>query len=318
MTVNNWEKLMADFAADFVGKSLGGVSRDVPMTAYTSWQIGGAADWLVEPNCAEGVLATLDFCAENEIPLTIIGRGTNLLVSDNGIAGVVLRIGEQMSEITYLENNCVHAEAGALLRILSLESAKRGLTGLEWACGIPGNMGGALMMNAGAYGSCIGDFVTEVQVAAYNKAENGKKAVLRTISGEELAFAYRSGCLEEGMAALGVTLRLAPGDAEKSLAEIREILASRNKSQPLEYPSAGSVFRNPEGSHAGYLIEQSGCKGMAVGGAQVSEKHGNFIINTGRATARDVLQLIDEVRRIVADKTGYVLETEVRLLGREM
>jgi UDP-N-acetylmuramate dehydrogenase len=312
------EKLMTDFAAEFAEKSLGSVRSNAPMTEYTSWQIGGVADWLVEPCSADGVLATLDFCAENEIPLTIIGRGTNLLVSDNGIAGVVLRIGEKMSKITYLDDCCVHAEAGALLRILSLESAKHGLTGLEWACGIPGNMGGALMMNAGAYGFCIGEFVTEVQVAAYNKAENTKKAVLRTISGEDLDFAYRSGCLEDGMVALGVTLHLAPGNSESSLAEIREILASRNKSQPLEYPSAGSVFRNPESSHAGYLIEQSGCKGMTVGGAQVSEKHGNFIINIGQATAHDVLQLIDEVRKIVAAKTGYVLETEVRLLGREM
>lgn len=309
------EDLMRDFAADFGGKIL----ADAPMAEYTSWRIGGAADWLLEPASAEDVAAVLELCAQNDLPLVTIGRGTNLLVSDKGIAGVVMRIGEAFSGVEYLPEDRVRVGAGVLLAALCRETAARGLTGLEWACGIPGNIGGALMMNAGAYGSSIGELVTEVTVAAYTGTEKARAGV-RRLTGDELNFGYRSGCLDAladlSAVALGATLQLAPGDAEASLAVIRETLAARAKSQPLEYPSAGSVFRNPPDSHAGYLVEQSGCKGMTVGGAQVSLKHGNFIINTGGAKAADVLCLIDQVRAVVAEKSGYILETEVRLLGR--
>lgn len=310
------EELMQGFAAGFGGKIL----ANAPMTEYTSWRIGGAADWLLEPASAADVAAVLELCAQNELPLVTIGRGTNLLVSDKGIAGVVMRIGEAFSAVEYLPEHRVKVGAGALLAALSRETAARGLSGLEWACGIPGNIGGALIMNAGAYGSSIGEYVTEVQVAAYTGTEKARAGV-RRLTGDELAFGYRSGCLdalaELTPVALEATLQLSPGDSEASLAQIRETLAARAKSQPLEYPSAGSVFRNPVDSHAGYLVEQSGCKGMTVGGAQVSTKHGNFIINTGGATAADVLRLIGQVRAVVAEKSGYILETEVRLLGRE-
>lgn len=306
----DWESRFADFAAGFAGQ----VRQQAPMREYTSWQIGGPADWLLEPCDYAGALSVMEYCQREEIPLTVIGRGTNLLVSDKGIRGVVLRIGENLSRVEYLPGGLVCAEAGVLLAALSRQTAEDGLSGLEWACGIPGNLGGALMMNAGAYGSSIGEYVTEVEAAAYNEAEN-KSAVLQRLSGEQLHFGYRSGCLAPGMVALRVTLRLRPGNAEKSLAEIAGILQSRRQNQPLDYPSAGSVFRNPEGSHAGYLIEQAGCKGLTVGGAQVSEKHGNFIINMGGATAADVLALIDKVQGIVAAKSGYELEREVRLLG---
>lgn len=306
---------MAKLAAGFTGT----IRQRAPMQEYTSWRIGGPADWLVEPGNSDEVRQVLDFCAANETPLTIIGRGSNLLVSDAGIAGLVLRIGENFSRVeiepqddTYL----VRAECGVLLAALSRQTAEAGVGGLEWACGIPGNLGGALMMNAGAYGASIGEFVTAVQVAAYTGAEK-RKAVLQTLRGADLHFAYRSGCLPEHTVALGVALRLPTGNREASLARISDILSSRRQNQPLEYPSAGSVFRNPPGSHAGYLIEQSGCKGLTVGGAQVSEKHGNFIINLGGATAADVLCLIEQVRQTVAEKTGYTLETEVRLLGRQ-
>lgn len=309
------EELMQEFAAGFGGKILAAA----PMAEYTSWRIGGAADWLLEPATPEDVAAVLELCARHRLPLVTIGRGTNLLVSDRGIAGVVMRIGEAFSAVEYLADNRVRVGAGALLATLSRETAARGLTGLEWACGIPGNIGGALMMNAGAYGSSIGELVTEVQVAAYTGTEKAKAGV-RRLSADELNFSYRSGCLDAlaglSAVALEATLQLAPGDSAASLAQIRDTLAARAKSQPLEYPSAGSVFRNPAGSHAGYLIEQAGCKGMAVGGAQVSLKHGNFIINTGGARAADVLSLIEQVRAVVAEKSGYILETEVRLLGR--
>lgn len=310
----NINEKMAALAAGFSGS----IRPNAPMSEYTSWRIGGAADWLLEPASLDDVRKTLDFCRENELPLTVIGRGTNLLVSDAGIAGVVLRIGDNFNRVDLKQEGggwLVRAECGVLLAALSRQTAEAGLTGLEWACGIPGNLGGALMMNAGAYGASIGEFVTEVQAVAYNEAEK-QKAVLQTIQGEALRFGYRSGCLAENMVALRATLRLTAGDKESSLRQIGEILASRRQNQPLEYPSAGSVFRNPEGSHAGYLIEQAGCKGLRCGGAQVSEKHGNFIINLGGAQAADVLQLIGQVQKIVAEKSGYVLEPEVRLLGR--
>lgn len=312
------ERLMQKLSAGFRGK----ITENAAMSELTSWRIGGAADWLVEPCDAADVVAVLKFCAGHDIPLTVIGRGTNLLVSDKGIAGVVMRIGEAFGasdSIEYIDGDRVKVGAGVLLAALSRESAAKGYSGLEWACGIPGNIGGALMMNAGAYGSSIGEMVTEVEVAAYNTAEKTDAGV-RRLSRAELNFGYRSGCLD-GLAplsavALSATLQLHPGDSEASLAKIRETLAARAKSQPLEYPSAGSVFRNPEGSHAGYLSEQAGCKGMAVGGAKVSEKHGNFIINTGGATAADVLALIERVQAVVAEKCGYQLVPEVRLLGR--
>lgn len=306
---------MSDLAAGFTGL----IRQNAPMTEYTSWRIGGPADWLVEPGNPAEVMQVLDFCADNAVPLTIIGRGSNLLVSDAGIAGLVLRIGENLSRVEIepqADGYQVRAECGVLLAALSRQTAEAGIGGLEWACGIPGNLGGALMMNAGAYGASIGEFVTEVQVAAYTGAEK-RKAVLQTLRGDDLHFAYRSGCLPENTVALSASLRLSAGSREDSLARISEILSSRRQNQPLEYPSAGSVFRNPSGSHAGYLVEQSGCKGLTVGGAQVSEKHGNFIINLGGATAADVLSLIEQVRQIVAEKTGYNLETEVRLLGRQ-
>ena len=301
------------FLRQFGGK----ITALADMRRYTSWRIGGAADWLVEPETEADVLAVMELCGQNKLPLTVIGRGTNLLVSDAGIAGVVMRIGEKFSAVEYLPENRVWVSAGALLAAVSKETAAKSLSGLEWACGIPGNIGGALMMNAGAYGSCMADVVTEVKVAAYTGAEE-KKAVLRTIAGDELCFGgYRSGCIAGDMVALSAVLQLAEGDAETSLAQIRETIATRAKNQPLEYPSAGSVFRNPEGSHAGYLVEQTGCKGWQVGGAQVSEKHGNFIINLGDATANDVLTLIKRVQAHVLQQTGYALETEVRLLGRD-
>ena len=301
------------FLRQFGGK----ITALADMRRYTSWRIGGAADWLVEPETEADVLAVMELCGQSKLPLTVIGRGTNLLVSDAGIAGVVMRIGEKFSAVEYMPENRVWVSAGALLAAVSKETAAKSLSGLEWACGIPGNIGGALMMNAGAYGSCMADVVTEVKVAAYTGTEE-KKAVLRTIAGDELCFGgYRSGCIAGDMVALSAVLQLAEGDAETSLAQIRETIATRAKNQPLEYPSAGSVFRNPEGSHAGYLVEQTGCKGWQVGGAQVSEKHGNFIINLGDATANDVLTLIKRVQAHVLQQTGYTLETEVRLLGRD-
>lgn len=288
------------------------------MRNYTSWRIGGAADWLLEPQSEEQVLAVLDLVRETKLPLTVIGRGSNLLVSDCGIAGVVLRIGEVFGGWRRLDGNRVEVGAGELLAALSRQTAGEGLAGLEWACGIPGNVGGALAMNAGAYGSSIDAVVTKVRVAAYNEPK-AKKTVIKTLVGDELGFGgYRSGCVGEGRLALSAEFQLSEGSADELLAQIKETIATRAKNQPLEYPSAGSVFKNPDGSHAGYLVESAGLKGMRRGGAEVSVKHGNFIVNRGGATAADVLALIGAVQAAVAAHSGYHLECEVRLLGREM
>lgn len=287
------------------------------MRKYTSWRIGGRADWLLEPADESQVLAIMELAAAGSVPLTVIGRGSNLLVSDRGIAGVVMRIGEAFAGWRRLPDNRVQAGAGELLAALAHGTAAAGLAGLEWACGIPGNVGGALAMNAGAYGSAMAAVVTEVRVAAYNEPK-AKKAVIKTLSGQELAFGgYRSGCVGGDMIALSATLQLAGGEAAALLAQIRETIAARAKNQPLEYPSAGSVFQNPAGSHAGYLVESAGLKGLRVGDAEVSQKHGNFIVNRGAATAADVLALIGRVREAVQAHSGYRLECEVRLLGRE-
>lgn len=288
------------------------------MRRYTSWKIGGRADWLLEPQTEEQVLAVLDLVQGCKLPLTVIGRGSNLLVSDRGIAGVVLRIGEAFGGWRRLDDHRVLVGAGEMLATLSRQTAAAGLAGLEWACGIPGNVGGALAMNAGAYGSSMDMVVTAVRVAAYNEPK-AKKAVIKTLTGDELQFGgYRSGCVGVGRLALACELTLRDGDADELLAQIRETIATRAKNQPLEYPSAGSVFKNPDGSHAGFLVESAGLKGWRVGDAEVSVKHGNFIVNRGQATAADVLALIERVQAAVLAATGYQLECEVRVLGRDM
>lgn len=306
--------LPKSFLRGFAGR----VEPLADMRRYTSWRIGGRADWLLEPADDAQVLAVLDLAAAGGVPLTVIGRGSNLLVSDRGIAGIVMRIGSAFGGWRRLDGDKIEAGAGELLAALSRDTAAAGLSGLEWACGIPGNVGGALAMNAGAYGSAMAAVVTEVRAAAYNEPK-AKKAVIKTLSGEELKFGgYRSGCVGGGMVALSATLRLAGGDSAAMLAQIKETMAERAKNQPLEYPSAGSVFQNPEGSHAGFLVESAGLKGLRVGDAEVSQKHGNFIVNRGAATARDVLALIAEVQKTVLAHSGHRLVCEVRLLGRDM
>lgn len=317
MTVKYKKKIYA-LPKRFLQAFAGRVEPLADMRRYTSWKIGGQADWLLEPQTEEQVLSVLDLVQETHLPLTVIGRGSNLLVSDRGIAGVVLRIGEAFAGWRRLDEHRVLVGAGEMLANVSRQTAAAGLAGLEWACGIPGNVGGALAMNAGAYGSSMDSVVTAVRVAAYNMPK-AKKAVVRELTGDELQFGgYRSGCVGAGLLALAAELTLRDGNADELLAEIKETIATRAKNQPLEYPSAGSVFKNPEGSHAGFLVESCGLKGEREGGAQVSEKHGNFIVNRGGATAADVLALIERVQQQVAEQTGYRLECEVRVLGRDM
>lgn len=297
------------FTADFTG----GIFPEEAMCNHTSWKIGGPADYLVVPGTVDDIVAVLSFCKKNSVPLTIIGRGTNLLVSDDGIEGIVMQIADNFNKIIWLNSTEVRAEAGSLLAALSRDAAKQNCTGLEWACGIPGNVGGAVMMNAGAYGSNISNYITEVEVVEISADGEPQMKVLTK---GNLDFSYRHSGITENQVVVGVNFLLEPGDRSESEKQMRELLQTRAAKQPLEYPSAGSVFKNPAGDHAGRLVEVSGCRGLSCGGAQVSEKHGNFIINRGGATASDVLNLITKVQQIVLDKQGVELETEVRKIGR--
>lgn len=299
----------AELTTGFDGEVLVGE----PMSLHTSWKIGGAADCFIVPKTVEDIIAVLKYTHKQAVPLTVVGRGTNLLVSDDGVEGVVMQIGDNFNRILWLNDTEVRAEAGGLLSALSRDAAKKGCTGLEWACGIPGNVGGAVMMNAGAYGSNISKYITEVEVV--DLSESGEPQ-LKIFTKEDLDFAYRRSGIGAGQVVVAVNLLLTAGNREKSEQEMKELLQTRAAKQPLEYPSAGSVFKNPDGDHAGRLVEVSGCRGMELGGAQVSEKHGNFIINKGGATAADVLALIEKVQSVVEAKHGVRLETEVRKIGR--
>lgn len=298
-----------DFRKSFKGSLL----LAEPMLNHTSWKIGGPADCLAVPKTVGDIVKVLVFCRENDVPLTIIGRGTNLLVSDDGIEGIVMQIADNFNKIVWLNSTEVRAEAGCLLAALSRDAAKNNCTGLEWACGIPGNVGGAVMMNAGAYGSNISNYITEIEIVELNEKGEPEFKVLTKTS---LNFSYRHSGITANQVVVGLNLLLEPGDREKSERQMRELLQTRATKQPLEYPSAGSVFKNPPNDHAGRLVEVSGCRGMRIGGAEVSEKHGNFIVNRGGATAADVLALIEKVQQIVFEKNGVHLETEVRKIGR--
>lgn len=287
----------------------GTVILDAPMKKYTTWKIGGNADCLVLPADAADVVAAQAFCREHQVPCRVIGNGSNLLVLDGGVEGVVIRIGEGMNGYT-VDGTLVTAGSGCVLARLARETAKLGLAGLEWAVGIPASIGGAAYMNAGAYGHCFYETLEAVEAID----SNGN---IRNLSVEELTYSYRhTRLMEKGYIVTKAMIRLKEGDAASLTAAADETMHLRREKQPLEYPSAGSVFKNPEGSHAGYLVEQCGLRGKRVGNAQVSEKHGNFIVNLGDCTAKDVLTLIKEVRDTVKKEKGYDLETEVLIIGR--
>ncbi len=288
----------------------GTVLRDEPMARHTSFRVGGPADVLVLPGSAEELAAALRICREEGAPARVIGAGTNLIVADAGVRGAVIALGEGFSAVTR-DGLSIEAEAGAKLARVSQEALAAGLTGLEFAAGIPGTVGGGAVMNAGAYGGEIAGCLEWADIL-------GRDGSVARLSNAEMGFGYRTSLpLREGGVVLRARFTLRPGDVEEIGAAMREFNRRRRVKQPLEYPSAGSTFKRPEGHFAGALIEQAGCKGLAVGGAQVSEKHAGFIVNTGGATAADILALIGEVRRRVFEQSGVRLEREVRLLGAE-
>jgi UDP-N-acetylmuramate dehydrogenase len=291
--------------ADMAGQAA--VFPDQVMKPYTSMRVGGTADFFVEVS-GEAVLgALLAWLAAREVPVAIMGNGSNLLVADEGYRGVILRIGAAMAAITR-EADGLTAEAGASLAAVAQAALKNSLAGLAFASGIPGSLGGAVAMNAGAYGREMKDVVLTTRCLDMN----GKPVLL---SGSEHQFAYRGSRVQtDGLVVVSARLGLVPGDPAQIQEEMRDLARRRAEKQPLNFPSAGSTFKRPVGYYSGRLIEDCGLKGLRVGGAQVSEKHAGFVVNTGEATATDVITLVEKIRETVLAQTGVVLEPEVKLL----
>lgn len=284
------------------------VFTEEAMSQHTTFKIGGPADYFLMPDKGEDVGRVIKICKEKEIPYFILGNGSNLLVGDGGYRGAVIQIYRNMSSVT-VEGNEIRAQAGALLSAVAAAAKNASLTGFEFAGGIPGTIGGAVVMNAGAYGGEMKDVLTEVTVM---NAEGD----IFTLPTEELELGYRTSIIKTaGYIVLEAKIRLKEGDLEVIRETMKDLTIRRTTKQPLEYPSAGSTFKRPEGYFAGKLIMDSGLAGYQVGGAQVSEKHCGFVINAGDATARDVRTLMDNVRDIVYKKYGVTLEPEVKFLG---
>ena len=284
------------------------VFTEEAMSQHTTFKIGGPADYFLMPDKGEDVGRVIKICKEKEIPYFILGNGSNLLVGDGGYRGAVIQIYRNMSSVT-VEGNEITAQAGALLSAVAAAAKNASLTGFEFAGGIPGTIGGAVVMNAGAYGGEMKDVLTEVTVM---NAEGD----IFTLPTEELELGYRTSIIKTaGYIVLEAKIRLKEGDPEVIRETMKDLTIRRTTKQPLEYPSAGSTFKRPEGYFAGKLIMDSGLAGYQVGGAQVSEKHCGFVINAGDATARDGRTLMDNVRDIVYKKYGVTLEPEVKFLG---
>lgn len=279
-----------------------------PMKKHTTFRIGGAADYYLCPHTPEEIREIIQVCREEQIPWFVIGNGSNLLVSDSGYRGAVIQIYRNFSRVV-CEETVIRAQAGALLSQIAAQAQKSSLTGFEFAAGIPGTMGGAVTMNAGAYGGEMKDVLKSATVLTGD-------GQIRRLSAEELKLGYRTSIIKSGeYTVLEAEIGLERGDEEKIRSRMEELREQRKTKQPLEYPSAGSTFKRPEGYFAGKLIMDAGLRGFCVGGAQVSEKHCGFVINTGDATAADVVGLIREIQRRVEEQFGVKLEPEVRFLG---
>lgn len=289
----------------------GRVMLDEPMKHHTTFKIGGPADLLVEPSSIEEIESVLNICRSEDIPVTVIGNGSNLLVRDGGIRGVVVKIADMLSDVSVYEEKIV-AEAGALMSKISSKALEHALEGFEFASGIPGTIGGAVTMNAGAYGGEIKDYVTAVTCI-------DSKGQIKEHSGDEMAFGYRKSLVQtEGLVVLKVEISLKRGDRDEIKSKIDDYTERRTSKQPLHLASGGSTFKRPEGHFAGKLIEDAGLRGLRHRNIQVSEKHCGFVVNLGDSKAEDVLNLIGVVQKTVYDKFGVQLEPEIRIIGEEI
>ena len=283
---------------------------DEPMSRHTSFKIGGPADLLATPSNEEELCKLLARVKEHNIPVTLVGNGSNLLVRDKGIRGLVIKLGNMLNTIEVGENTITFG-SGVSLALASKKAAEYGFTGMEFAVGIPGSIGGAVYMNAGAYDGEMANVVTAVRTV---DADGNVKV----LSNGDMCFAYRKTALQgSGLIVTAVTVTMPKGEVSEILAKMAEFSQSRISKQPLELPSAGSMFKRPPGYFAGTLIDQTGLKGYTVGGAQVSTKHAGFVVNVGGATASDVLQLIKDVQDKVREAHGVELHPEVLVIGEE-
>ena len=281
-----------------------------PMSRHTTFRTGGPAEILVTPDFGQLPEVTA-YCRAGQIPFLVIGNGSNLLCGDGGVDGVVIEIGKRMSDIS-VEGDLITAQSGALLSGIAAKAAAEGLTGFEFAAGIPGSIGGAVVMNAGAYGGEMKDVLVSVRVLT-------PEGEILTIPASELDLSYRHSVVpEKGYIILSAVLSLKKGEKEQIYAAMEELKRKRVEKQPLEYPSAGSTFKRPEGYFAGKLIEDAGLKGFRVGGAQVSEKHSGFVINRDHATAAEIRSLMEQVQQKVLEEFGVRLEPEVKFVGKHI
>ena len=277
------------------------------MSLHTTFKIGGEARLVVMPKSEEDISALIKACNENEIRYLVVGNGSNMLVSDSGINACVILLGKDFSDVRLIDETTIFAEAGAQLIKVCKLALENGLTGLEFAYGIPGSCGGAAFMNAGAYGGEMKDVLYKCS----HIDKNGEKGFLE---GEELKLSYRHSAYYDNECIItGLYLKLKKGNKAEIKAKMDDLLGRRKDKQPLEYPSAGSTFKRPEGYFAGALIEECGLKGASVGGAQVSVKHAGFVINTGGASCSDVIALCDKISKTVENEKGVKLEMEIRV-----
>lgn len=284
------------------------VLKDEPMSRHTTFRVGGAADWFVTPKEEEQVRETVLLLKEKQIPYYVIGNGSNLLVGDKGYRGVIVQIYKNMNQIR-VKDRTVYAQAGALLSKIAAEALAHGLKGFEFASGIPGTLGGAVMMNAGAYGG-------EMKQVLKNALVLTSEGEFCVLPAERMELGYRSSIFSKnGDIVLNAELELEAGNPEAIRTYMEELKEKRVSKQPLEYPSAGSTFKRPQGYFAGKLIQDAGLRGFQVGGAQVSEKHSGFVINKDHATAEDIVNLMEQVTQKVEERFGVRLEPEVKRIG---
>ncbi len=303
MTIQQWEKDLAQWIPTH------NIKVNESLKKYTMTKLGGKADVFVLPETEEHAAAVVKYASLNNIPLLMLGNGSNMVVRDGGVRGIVLSFA-LLNEIR-VDGDIVYAQSGALIKEVSKQVAAQSLTGFEFACGIPGSIGGAMAMNAGAYGGEIKDIVTSCTVLT----PEGEMLIL---SNEELELSYRKSIIsKKGYYVLSATFQLAKGNQKQIDEKIADLTHQRESKQPLEYPSAGSVFKRPPGHFAGKLIQDSELQGKGVGGAEVSTKHAGFIVNKNNATAKDYIETIQMVQRVVKEKFDVELEMEVKIVGED-
>lgn len=284
------------------------VLREEPMRNHTTFRVGGPADYFVEAQNTQEIEEIVALCKDEEIPYYILGNGSNLLVGDKGYHGVIIQIYKEMNEVT-VEDDIIRAQAGALLSKVASTALNESLTGFEFAAGIPGTLGGAVVMNAGAYGGELKDVLLDATVLT----EDGR---IQVLSNEELELGYRTSIVARmGFIVLEARIQLRPGNPVEIKDQMDEWKEQRVTKQPLEYPSAGSTFKRPEGYFAGKLIQDAGLRGFRVGDAQVSEKHCGFVVNRGNATAAEIVDLMQQISKKVEEQFHVTLEPEVKRLG---